>query len=321
MIRWGIIGLGKIAGKFCLDLKLVEGTKLFAVASRSQEKADAFASEHGASKAYGSYDQLIHDSDVDVVYVATPHVHHAEISIACLKAGKGVLCEKPFAMNTSQVQEMIMTASQNKVFLMEALWTRFFPSTQYVLELCSSGQIGNVRMVQADFGFSAEYDTTKRLFNKGLGGGALLDIGIYPVYLSYLLLGYPQLINAQAHIGETGVDHSIAMMFKYPGDTHAILSSTLTANTQTAAWIYGSEGAIQMHSRFHHCEKVSIYKGQELIETLDFSYSGGGYQFEIEEVVACMREGRTESKRMSYKNSQDLINLLDQVREAVSLSY
>ena len=248
-IGLGIIGLGKIAGKFSADLKFVEGTELYAVASRSQQNADAFASEHNAKKAYGSYLQLIQDVDVDVIYVATPHVHHAEISIACLKAGKAVLCEKPFAMNSAQVREMIASAVQNKVFLMEALWTRFFPSTQHVLELCASGQIGDIRMVQADFGFSAEYDITKRLFNKALGGGALLDIGIYPLYLSYLLLGNPLQVAAQAHIGETGVDHSIAMLLKYAGDAQAILSSTLTATTQTEAWIYGSKGAIQMHSK------------------------------------------------------------------------
>lgn len=321
MINWGILGLGKIAGKFAKDLQLVADASLHAVASRSQDKADAFAKEHHATAAYASYEELIEDPNVDVIYVATPHKYHADWTMACLRAGKAVLCEKPFAMNEKQVRAMIDAAKAHQVFLMEALWTRFFPSTRYVLEACQSGKIGTLRSVQADFGFTADYDPEGRLFNKALGGGALLDIGIYPLYISYLLLGNPEHVSAQAHLGPTGVDHSNAMMLAYPGDVQAMLTSTLTAATQTEAWIYGSKGAIRMHSRFHHCEKVSIYEGQEEVETLTFPYPGGGYQFEIEEVVRCLQQGKLESDLMSHQNSLDLIRLLDQVRSMVGLDY
>lgn len=320
-IKWGVIGLGKIAGKFCEDLALVGAVELHAVASRSLENAKTFAQTHGAEVAYGDYQSIMRDPQVEVIYIATPHTFHAELAIACLEAGKAVLCEKPFAMNTAQVTRMVQAAEKNSVFLMEAMWTRFFPSTRLVLDLIQSGEIGSVRLVQADFGFTAAYDTEKRLFNKTLGGGALLDIGIYPLYLSLLSLGTPSNVQASAHIGPTGVDHSLGMLLSYGGDAQAVLSATLTATTQTEAWIYGSEKSIHMHQRFHHCEKISIYNGHDLERTLDFPYEGIGYHFEIQEVVECLQSGKLQSEKMTHQDSLKLINLLDLVREKIDLHY
>lgn len=320
-IKWGVIGLGKIAGKFCEDIHLVPAAELFAVASRSLDNAKSFAQTHGAQVAYGDYQSIMQDSHVDVIYIATPHTLHAELTIQCLEAGKAVLCEKPFAMNASQVQRMVHAAEKNNVFLMEAMWTRFFPSTRHVLDLVHKGTIGKVRMVQADFGFTADYDVDKRLFNKTLGGGSLLDIGIYPLYLSMICMGTPEDIQASAHIGPTGVDHSLGMLLKYPGDAQAVLSATLTATTQTEAWVHGSEKSIHMHQRFHHCETLSIYQGHELESTIEFPHQGIGYHFEIQEVVDCLQAGKLESEKMTHQDSLNLISLLDQVREKIDLRY
>lgn len=320
-IKWGIIGLGKIATKFAQDLTTLEGGELFAVASRSQQKADEFAVTHHATKAYGDYQSLMADAEVEVIYVATPHVSHAQVTMDCLNHGKAVLCEKPFAMNLQQVEQMLKTAAEKKVFLMEALWTRFFPSTQKVLDLIHSGEIGAVRLVQADFGFIADFEPEKRLFNKSLGGGALLDIGIYPLYLSMICMGLPQAIQATAYMGPTDVDHSVNMMLKYGDDQHAMLSATLTATTQTEAWIHGSKKSIHMHQRFHHCDRLSIYNGHELESTLDFPFDGIGYHFEITEVMNCLRSGQLESKKMSHQDSRNLMQLLDQTRKVIGLNY
>ena len=320
-IKWGIIGLGKIAGKIADALKLVDGAELYAVASRTQEKAVLFGSTHAAEKSYGSYEELVKDSAVDVVYIATPHVSHAEMTLLCLNHGKSVLCEKPFAMNRKEVELMIDLAKEKQLFLMEAMWTRFIPATEKVLELIQDGVIGELRSVHADFGFSAEYEPGKRLFNKSLGGGALLDIGIYPLYLSYLILGQPQDIQATAHIGPTGVDHSVAMLLSFAGDRQGILHTTLTSTTQTSAWIHGSEGSIYMHPRFHHCDRLSVLKNHEEVAVYDIPFLGNGYCHEIIEVAECLRQGKTQSSLMSWEDSLALIDLLDGVRDRIGLVY
>jgi predicted dehydrogenase len=320
--NWGIIGCGKIAHNFAQDLSIAENANLYAVASRSHSKAVDFGDIYNASKAYGSYQELANDPNVDVVYIATPHVFHCENTLMCLNAGKAVLCEKAFGMNQAEVQKMVDLAQEKGIFLMEALWTRFIPGTEKVLELIQNDKIGEIKLVKADFGFRAAYDTTKRLFNKKLGGGSLLDIGIYPIFLSLLTLGKPQNITAKAVMSPTQVDSTCSMVFEYENDAAAILDSNLLVNTNIEGWIYGTKGSIKMNRRFHHCESIEYYNANhELESTYDIKYTGNGYYHEILEVMRCLEAGKTESDALPLSFSLDLIRILDEVRAKIGLVY
>lgn len=319
-IKWGIIGLGKIAGKFAGDLEDVEDATLYGVASRNLDKAEEFKDEFDAKKAYGSYDEILKDPEVDVIYVATPHVYHAEITKSCIDHGKSVLCEKPFAMNRSEVEEMISLAKQKNVFLMEALWTKFLPHFQDVQQKIKNNEYGKIKSIKADFGFEAEYDPSKRLFNKELGGGSLLDIGIYPVFLAYDLLGMPENIEAKATFSETGVDDSCEITFSYPDGVKAELLSTFKEKTDTIGEIEMEDGQITLMSRFHEPTSVK-YEWNGRTEIRDFGATGKGYSFEAAHVTKMLQEGKTESDVMTFQDSLNLISLLDSIREKINLEY
>ncbi|AVR46148.1 oxidoreductase [Christiangramia fulva] len=319
-IKWGIVGLGKIANKFAKDLLVVQNAELYAVASRNLEKAEAFKKEYQAQKAYGSYEELMEDKAVDVVYVATPHVLHHSISVACMKKGIAVLCEKPFAMNTEEVKEMIKTARENKVFLMEAMWTRFLPHFEFMLMEINSGKMGKIKSIKADFGFPAEFDVNGRLFNKSLGGGSLLDIGIYPVFLAYSLLGKPDKIEAEAKFAETGVDSSCEIKFHYKNGATALLESTVLKKTPTTAEIELEKGNIFINSRFHEPSSINILMNEEKW-VKEFDVNTTGYFYEAEHVTQMLLEGKTESEKMSFNSSLDLIGLLDAIRKEIALEY
>jgi predicted dehydrogenase len=320
-INWGIIGLGKIAAKVAGDILLSEGADLFAVASRDEERAKAFRIAFDAEKYYASYESLVQDPDVDVVYVATPHVYHFEHSLLALKHGKHVLCEKPMGMDKGQVEALIEEARKQKVFLMEGLWTRFIPATKKMLEWIDAGLIGEIISVKADFGFKAEFNPESRLFNKKLGGGSLLDIGIYPVYLSLLLLGLPREIKATARMTNTGVDGYFTALCKHENNAIAILVSTTEADTPIEGYIYGTNGFIKMHSRFHHTRTLTLQIYNKPGETIELPYIGEGYVHEIDEVNRCVLSNKTESDLLSLQNSRDLIHFLDQIRAKINLSY
>lgn len=319
--NWGIIGLGNIAHKFAEDLLLVEEANLFGVASRNSEKAKSFSEKFRADKYYGTYQELADDPQIDVVYIATPHPFHFENTMMCLEAGKAVLCEKAFGMNSSEVEQMIAKAKEKNLFLMEALWTRFIPATEEMIALLNKGLIGDLKTVRADFGFKAEFDADKRLYNKKLGGGALLDIGIYPVFLSLLTLGKPKEIKALAQMSSTGIDENIMMLFNYPNKKSAILDASLVATTPVEAWLHGDKGSLKMHRNFHHTEEISYYKGSDLVENYQFKYIGNGYYHEIEEVIKCLKTGKTESEKIPHSFSLDLIKTLDRIREIIGLRY
>jgi len=320
-VNWGIIGLGKIAHKFTQDLLLVENANLYGVASRGIAKAKDYAEKYQADNYYGSYKELADDPNIDVVYIATPHIHHCEYTLMALEAGKAVLCEKAFGMDKAEVVKMIAKASEKKLFLMEALWTRFIPGTEKVLELLNGGLVGDLKTVRADFGFRANYEPNERLFNKELGGGALLDIGIYPAFLSLLTLGFPKEIIASATMSPTKVDTSIMMLFNYNNQETAILDATLAVDTPTEAWLHGTKGSLKMHSRFHHTESISHYKDHDLVETYEVKYKGNGYYHEIMEVMKCLEMGKIESDKMPLSFSLKLIDLLDKVRNEIGLTY
>lgn len=318
--KWAILGPGKIAHKFAKGLAEVPGSELYAVASRSLDKAEEFAKEFNVPKFYGSYEDLVNDTEVDIVYIATPHVFHHEHTLLCLKHKKAVLCEKPFAMNKEQVNEMIQTAKKENIFLMEALWTYFLPHYQYVLELVKSEKFGKITSLEADFGFEAPFLPEKRLFNKELGGGSLLDIGIYPVFAALTLLGKPDTISAKAEFGKTGVDESCRIEFIYPNGVSARLFSTIKKTTPSIATITFEDATLTINRRFHEPTSVTIlHKNQE--DTISFDVNTNGYNFEAEHVQQMLAQGKTESTVMSFEKSLELIELLDNIREEIGLIY
>jgi predicted dehydrogenase len=249
-IQWGIIGLGKIAHKFALDLLLSDDAELYGVASRDKEKAEEFRRKYSAKKSFGSYEELVQDQEIDVVYIATPHPFHFENTMLCLDHNKGVLCEKPMGMNLAQTMAVTAKAQSKGLFLMEGLWTWFISATEKLIELLERKVIGDVLFIRADFGFKADLNPDGRIYNKSLGGGSLLDVGIYPVYMSLLVLGIPTQIQSMARFTASGVDSYCSIMFDYGNDAKASLESTAEADTPIEAHIYGENGSIKLHSRF-----------------------------------------------------------------------
>jgi len=319
IIKWGIIGLGKIATKFAADLATIENAELVAVASRSEGRATDFAKKFGAKKAYKSYEALAKDAEVDAVYVATPHSFHKEHAILCLENKKAVLCEKPFAMNLQEVEEMIAVAKENNVLLMEALWTYFLPHFTYVLDLVKSREYGELKKLEADFGFYNTYDTDRRLFKKEVGGGSLLDIGIYPIFAALSTLGTPVTIEADATFFKNGADAECNMLFNYKNAT-ANLKSTLLENTPTEAVFTFDTAIVKINTQFHAPSSVTILKN-DTEETISFDYKTIGYSFETEHFNSLLRENKKESTIMTYDFSRSLIRVLDTVRESINLTY
>ncbi|MEO6760225.1 MAG: Gfo/Idh/MocA family oxidoreductase, partial [Saprospiraceae bacterium] len=300
--------------------------RLHAVASTSAERATAFAGEYGAPFAFSRYADLVECPGLDVVYIATPHVLHSEHALLCLEHGLPVLCEKPFAMNLPEARHLVYTAHKNRVFLMEALWTRFIPAVDHALNLVAEGAIGDLHTVKSDFGFKMPFDPHSRLYNKALGGGSLLDIGIYPALLNLLLFGKPQPgdIQAAATFTPTNVDDSCAFTFQYPGNKLALSHCTLAATTPVEANLYGTEGTIYLHPRWHHTQKLTVsrYDGRdEQKREIDLPYSGWGYAFEAAHVMDCLEKERLESDRLPLDFTLDLVETLDTIREKIGLEY
>lgn len=320
-IKWGIIGLGKIANKFAADLLLSPNAILQGVASRSKSKAAEFGATYQSVSHYSSYRELAEAPDIDVVYIATPHVFHFELTMMCLESGKSVLCEKPMGMNRDEVKAMVETANSKNLFLMEGIWTRFIPATAKMIDLIEADTIGELRSIRADFGFKGDRNPESRVYKKALGGGALLDVGIYPIYLSLLLLGIPADMEAEARLIETGVDGSCSMKFGYGNGAEAILDSSLVADTPLEAHIEGRKGTIKMHRRFHHSERLSVLRDGKVEEEFLIPYQGNGYLHEIEEVNDCIAKGTTESQKLPHRLSLDLITIMDKVRKEIGLSY
>ena len=323
-IKWGILACGRIAKKFAADLQLVEGAELVAVASRSIEKAEAFAKEFPAKYALGSYEALVELDEVDVIYVASPHSLHHEHTMLCLKHGKSVLCEKAFAINSKQAEEMVALSRSKKVFLMEALWTRFLPHYATVREMIGNSELGDLKGVIANFGFKPQDPVPQRLFDPALGGGALLDIGIYPVFLAQSLLGVPDEITAHMNPASTGVDEQCSIQFKYKNGMSANLFATLSSNLETDADIFGTKGRIRLTSRFYEpSATIQFYPGHVDTRTLIPIERGPGfgYQYEAHHVNECLREGLTESPVWSLDDTLGLMETLDRIRAGMGVRY
>ena len=317
MTYWGIIGLGSIAHHFVKDLALVPEAKLYGVASRSLEKANNFAREYSAEKAFGSYEELLKDPLVSVVYIATPHSSHREWAIKAMKAGKHVLCEKPLGLNVVEVKEMISQAKTSRVFFMEALWTRFNPSIEAVVNRIHANEIGAIQYLHADFGFYAmDRDPQSRVLNPALGGGSLLDIGIYPIFLSYLLLGMPESIMATSNFNESGTELQTAMIFNYK-KAKAVLYSGFTSKSSMVAQISGHEGLITIDSRWHECQGFKVEKENDNdIESVSLPTLGRGYTYEIKAVHEALLQDWNEHPKWTHQDSLNLSELLDAVQLA-----
>lgn len=315
--NWAILGCGKIARKFSNDLKLLPNANLYASASRDLSRAKEFATEFGFQKAYGSYLELVTDPGVDVVYIATPHSFHKEHAVLCLSHKKAVLCEKAFAMNSSEVKEMIGYAKRNKTFLMEAFWTRFQPSFRKALAIIQSGELGKLKMVRSDFAFNSPKDPSKRLYNVDLGGGSLLDIGIYPVFAALITLGKPiQIKTLTDFSAATGIEETILMNFKYRGGEMASLVSSFASYSSVQTEFWCEHGYLRLNKRWFTPTQISVWKEGEQGEQILTSepLAGQGYHLEAAHVMECLDEGKTESDLMPLSFSLELMELLDQIR-------
>ncbi|MBN1639842.1 MAG: Gfo/Idh/MocA family oxidoreductase [Anaerolineae bacterium] len=318
VVGWGILGPGAIAHRFAAGLERVDGIRLAAVGSRSIERARGFAADHGFERAYGSYAELVADSGVDIVYVATPHSYHRAHTLLCLTHGKGVLCEKPMGVHAGDVQQMVDAARLHGRFLMEAMWTRTLPVIRQVRAWLDEGRIGEVRLLSADFGFRAGWNPSSRLLDRALGGGALLDVGIYVLALASLVFGpHPSEVRASAHLGKTGVDEQTALLLKYPDGALAVLTCAIRTETAHLARIDGTAGSIEI-PRFWCAESATLHvRGTDPISTA----APSGYHFEAAEATACVREGRLESDLMPLDESLALAQLMDCVRAQIGLVY
>lgn len=314
-IKWGIIGLGNIANKFAQTVKAMDSVELEAVASRNKERSEAFGKVYDISykKCYGSYEELIQDENIEAIYIAVPHVFHKELSILCLKNRKAVLCEKPVTMNGYEIREVINVAEENKIFFMEAMKTRFLPINQKVKSWIHEGRIGEVRLLQADFGFDAPFDPKSRLFNKDLGGGALLDVGIYNVsYSSFIFGNHPRNIKSNLYIGKTGVDECISINLAYEEGKQAQLYGAINLNTIREANIIGTKGRICV-PKFSNADTAYILvDGKE--EKIQMPFDINGFEYQIEEVNKCINEGKLQSEIMSWNDSIEIMNIMDYIR-------
>ncbi|MBZ0301635.1 MAG: Gfo/Idh/MocA family oxidoreductase [Anaerolineae bacterium] len=312
--RWGIIGTGNIARQFARGLAALSEAELVAVGSRSQETADTFGDLFHVPHRHASYEAVAEDSAVDAVYIGTPHSFHRDNSLLCLSHGKAVLTEKPFAINAQQAQEVVDFARAHKIFLMEAMWTRFLPIFVRMRELLAAQTIGEVRMLTADFGFRTHFNPEGRLFNPALGGGALLDVGIYPLSLASMVFGPPERITSMAHRGETGVDENTAIILGYEGGALASLTTAVRTNTPQVATLNGTEGRITVHSRWWIPTRmtVEIY-GKETAE-IEMPFVGNGYNYEAAEVGRGLREGLLESDVMPLDETLSIMRTMDTIR-------
>ena len=314
-VRWGILGTGKIAKAFASALKDTPDAQLAGVGSRNLASADWITREFGGT-AYASYEDLVHAPDVDLVYVGTPHPMHYENVRLALEAGKGVLCEKAFTVNRRQAEELVQLAREKNLFLMEAMWTRFLPALAEVRRIVDSGEIGTVRQVNADLGFKAEFGPEHRLFNPVLGGGALLDLGIYPLSIAVALLGAVDTVLAHADIGPTGVDEQTGILLRHRSGGMSVCSCSLRARLPSELTIAGERGHVRMNTMFYRTQTVTVVRADGISRTVPTPYLGNGYVHEVREVHRCLRAGQTESEVVPLALSIRTIEIIDEIVNA-----
>ena len=321
IIRWGILGTGNIAGKLAAGLALLPDAKLVAVASRTSDSAEKFGQQYNVPKRHASYEALVNDPEVDVIYIATPHPMHAENALLCLNAGKHVLCEKPFTMNRREAAKVIALAREKKLFLMEAMWSRFAPLLVEAKSIVDSGTIGTVLKIDSDLSFAAGFGPEHRLYNPDLGGGALLDLGIYPLSLSSFFLGPVTAVVAMGELGDTGVDEQTAFLLQHEGGGMSTCACSLRMDTPCEMTLSGTLGNLRIHGRFHQSTSLTVTLADGSTRSVQKSPLGNGYAHEAMEVMRCLRAGLTESPVMPLDETLALMGVLDTVRSQIGLSY
>lgn len=320
-IRWGVVATGNIAGVFTRELGHLPDHEVAAVCSRSLPRAQAFAADHGIPRAYDDVAALCADDKVDAVYVATPHSDHLHTATRAIDAGKAVLVEKAFTVNTAEAERLVAHARARGVFCMEAMWMRCNPLHREILELVARGDLGEIRGVTADLGFPAEVAPTDRLLAPELAGGALLDVGVYPVALAHAVLGVPDRVTAWGRRSDSGVDLTFAALFGYAGGAHATLTGSLEAPTSRRAAIAGTEGLVELPASFHDASSYVVHRPGREPEERRVELVGAGYVYEAEEVAAGLRDGRAESPLVPLDGTLEVQRLLDEIRAQLGVRY
>lgn len=321
LFNWGIIGTGGIAHAFAKDLALLDGHAVHAVGSRNLKTAQNFATEFNATKAYGSYEELVNDDTIDAVYVATPHPWHVENVILALNAQKPVLCEKPFAVNAIEAKEMIAAAKENNVAIMEAMWARFLPHYAKIREIVASGVLGQITTIHADHGQRLADQNIPRLVEPSLAGGALLDLGIYPISFAHMVLGIPTSITANAVLTAKGVDAQTSIILNYPQGAQAILNTTMIVQTPCTAVIAGLDGYLEVDRTFYNptSMRVTLYDGT--VTEYPNSYIGHGLREQAAEFARVVKSGEKESPILIAADTVAIMEIMDSVRALIGLKY
>jgi predicted dehydrogenase len=317
---WGILGPGGIARAFAKDLTYLEGHTVGAVGSRSLINAQVFANDFGGT-AYGSYEELVNDSTIDAIYVATPHPAHHDNVILALNAGKPVLCEKPFAVNAAEAQAMVDAASHNKVALMEAMWARFLPHYAKVREIVASGVLGPILSIHADHGQRLADQNIPRLVDPHLAGGALLDLGIYPISFAHMILGNPLSINSSAVMTDKGVDAQTSMIFTYENGAHSVLTTTMIEQTPCRAVVAGLHGWLEIDRTFYNPATMRVILNDGSVTQYPSTYTGHGLREQAESFKQLVQSGKLESEILSWQDTIDIMKTMDAVREQIGLKY
>jgi predicted dehydrogenase len=318
-VRWGVVGPGRIASKVVRDFPHVPNAELVAVASRSAERAEAFATEHGIPRTHDSYRSIIDDDGVDVLYIATPHPQHRAVALAAIRAGKAVLVEKAFTVTPAATVEIVAAAQQAGVFAMEAMWTRFQPAIVAMRELIADGAIGSVQAVQADLGVRPSRDPRDRFFNPAIGGGAMFDVGVYPISFAQMVLGNPDTVHAHGVLGPSGVDVEEAVLLGFADGRSAALFSSLRCATPGQARVFGTGGWIEVPPRFHHPDRIILHRAGHDPEVITMPAIGDGYSHELIEVSDCVAAGRTESSVMPLADTVAVQDVMGAVADQIGL--
>ena len=319
--RWGILGAGKIAEKFCTALNFVQGAEVYAVASRNSANAAAYAGKFNAVKHYDNYDQLVKDENVDIIYIATPHAFHYEQTINCLEHKKPVLCEKPVALSYRQAMEMVNAAKENDVFFMEGMWTACMPFIEKIKSLINDDVIGKPQNLSADFGFSAPVDLEGRLYKKALGGGSMMDVGIYPLFLATLILGEPSLIKSVSKLSESGVDEYMNVVLQYANEQSAHLLSSISFNTPIEAVIMGTKGRIEIQQPWFKATDFLVHLNDGTVQNFSTPHLSNGFEYEITEVMRCLDNGLLESSKMPHQLTLSISKIMEDILKQAGVSY
>ncbi len=317
---WGILGPGGIARAFAKDLTLLEGHTIGAVGSRSIDNAHSFAKDFGGT-AYGSYEQLVKDPTIDAIYVATPHPAHHDNVILALSAGKPVLCEKPFAVNAGEAQAMVDAAAKNKVALMEAMWARFLPHYSKVREIIASGVLGPILSIHADHGQRLADQNIPRLVEPHLAGGALLDLGIYPISFAHMILGNPASITSSAIMTNKGVDAQTSMIFTYQSGAQSVLTTTMIEQTPCRAVVAGLHGWLEIDRTFYNPASMRVVLNDGTVTQYPNTYTGHGLREQAESFKQLVQTGKVQSEILSWQDTIDIMKTMDAVREQIGLKY